>query len=742
MQKLDLQNGGMKSKLILHVEKIVFAVAVLLVVTFIYFGAQREGITVTPDQVKQAADSANANINNSEWTPVEKKRWTDPVYEQRAELAQNPINISNYAAMAEFGPPMYQSIQKRTDPKILTLEKLEAMAGAAPFVYDDKRMNALSGGPGGPAMMESGGYGAPYGGGMMEGGYGPAGYGGPGGPQQKDMPPVMSPEQQKRFGPARATAGTRIEWKNFVVLTALIPLEKQWDEFDAALLDAAGYDPQRDVPKYIGFGVRRREMLPDGTWSQYKDLVPQMAFADAMKWAFRPEEVVPPEYTHPLLTFPIAPMLLVDPADYARHSEVPKWTPAMMQGGMLGEGYPGMGGYPSGMTSPDGAPEQKLPEFNADSNFFPGFGGTQGSGMPGMPGMAGEGGSYPGMMGGYPGMEGYGGPGGSGMMTGGRPGRGGRGAMAGGMPGGGMMYEGGMSSGGGMSGAGYSKEKMFRFYDTTVKPNTQYQYQVNLWLEDPNNPAIPMGAAQGGQPGMSGGPGLAPAAMTLSRETLERVALKKAEAGKDPVKLSKASRLETEYSAPSPVVKTIIDSSVIAGSVAAGRDTRSQSNQLMATRESKATVLGVTWDEAEGTLASKKITLERGDSVNDEDDMWVLNPGTLMFDKKEDYQMNTNAVVLDIRGGDGLPGRYRDPAVNEGLVSPGEILVMDSKGNIKIHKELKDRTDFSLFDFTPPEVKKTSSSGTDDPYGYGAESPEMMEGGPGGGRRRGGRMRE
>ncbi|TWT33259.1 hypothetical protein [Blastopirellula retiformator] len=725
MQKLDLQNGGMKSKLILHVEKIVFAIAVLLVVTFIYFGAQREGITVTPDQVKQVADRASANINESEWSPVEKKRWTEPIYEQRAEHAQNPINISNYAAMSEFGPPMYQSIQKRTDPKILALENLEAIPGGAPFVYDDQRLgNAFAGGGAGSGMME-GAYPGGYGG---EGGFPGMGYGGPGGPQQKDPPPVMTPEQQKRFGPARATAGTRIEWKNFVALVGKIPLEKQWDEYDAALLDATGYDPQRDVPKYIGFGVRRRERLPDGTWSEYKDLVPQMAFADAMKWAFRPEEVIPPEYAHPLLTFPIAPMLLVDPADYARHSEVPKWSP--MQNGMNGEGYPGMpgGGYPgmAGMETEDGKPVQpQIPEITADSTFMPGGFGTGGPGGMGMPGM-GEGGGYPGMMG----------PGG-GMMPGGRPGRGGRTGRGGGMPGGGMMYE-----GGGMGGAtaGYSKEKMFRFYDITVKPNTEYQYQVNLWLEDPNNPAIPQGAGRGGQmAGMPGGQGqgLAPASMTLSRETLERVALKKQEAGNDPVKLSKASRLETEYSEPSPVVKTPIDTSVIAGSVAAGREARSQGGVLMSKRDAKATVLGVAWDEAEGILASKKLTLERGDSVNEEEDMWVLNPGTLMFDKEEDYQLNTSAVVLDIRGGEGLPGRYRDPAVNEALVSPGEILVMDARGNIKIHKELKDRTDFALFDFTPPEVKKRRSSG-DDPYGYGGEGPEGMEGG---GRRRG-RMRE
>ncbi|PQO35463.1 hypothetical protein [Blastopirellula marina] len=739
MQKLDLQNGGMKSKLILHVEKIVFAVAVLLVVTFIYFGAQREGISVTPDQVKQEADRANANINNSEWSPVEKKRWTEPVFEQRAELAQNPISINSYAALSEFGPPMYQSIQKRTDPKILTVDKLEAKSGWAPFVYDDKRLGGLGGGPG--AMMEPGGYGPPggYGG---EGYLGGMEYGGPGGRQQKDMPPVMSPEQQKRFGPARATAGTRIEGRHFVVLTALVPLEKQWDEYDAALLDAAGYNEQRDVPKYIGFGVRRRQLLPDGTWSEYKDLVPQMAFADAMKWAFRPEEVVSPEYVHPLLTFPIAPMLLVDPADYARHSEVPKWIPTM-QGGMMGEGaYPGMGmgmtSYGTGMEGAEGAmPAAKMPEFTADSVFMPGLmGGQNGMGM-GM-GMEGGMGMMPGM---GMGMEGaYPGPGGSGMI-GGRPGRrGGRGGMNGGMPGGmpGGMYEGG----GGMMGgaAGYSKEKMFRFYDTTVKPNTEYQYQVNLWLEDPNNPALPQGMANqgGGGPGMGAGQGLAPSSVTLSREVLSRIALKKQEAGKDPVKLRKASRLETEYSQPSPVVKTTLESSVIAGGVRAGREQRSADDRLLNSRDAQATVLGVTWDEAEGTLSSKKMTVERGDSVNTVEDMWVLNPGTLMFDKKEDYDLHTNSVVLDIRGGEGLPGRYRDPAENEALVSLGEILVMDEKGNIKIHKELKDRKDFSLFDFTPPEVKKTSGSGGDEPYGAYGEGPPDMEGGS----RRRGRMRE
>ncbi|MFI4874712.1 MAG: hypothetical protein ACIALR_05220 [Blastopirellula sp. JB062] len=704
MQKLDLQSGGMKSKLILHIEKIVFGVAVLLVVTFIYFGAQREGISVTPEQVKQVAERASANINNSEWTPVEKKRWTEPGYEQRAELAQSPINIVNYAAMSEFGPPMYQSIQKRVDPKVLTVDKLEAKPGFAPFVYDDKRMGGLASGGGPGGMMEGGSYGelGGYPGGAMD--YGP------GGRQEKDMPPVMTPEQQKRFGPARATAGTRIEGKHFVVITGLIPYEKQWDEFDAALLDAAGYDPSRDVPKYIGFGVRRREKLPDGSWSEYKDLVPQLAFADAMKWAFRPEEVIPPEYAHPLLTFPIAPMLLVDPAEYARHSEVPKWLP-QMQGGMRGEmGYGGIDGY-EGMLDENGEVQAPvMPDFDADSNFFPGFGAGQG-GM-------GEGGMMGGMMGGmanYPGMEGYGRRGGENARRGGR--NAGRRGMGGRMGGRGGMYG---EAGGMGGGAGYSKEKMFRFYDTTVKGNTEYQYQVNLWLEDPNNPAVPLGANQ--NRGGGRGSNMAPPSMTLSPETIARIAQKKQEAGNDPVKLSKASRLETDYSQPSPVVKTTIESTVIAGGVKAGREQRSADDRLLNARDPQATVLGVAWDEAEGTLSAMKMGVERGDSVNLVEDMWTLNPGTLMFDKKEDYELKTNAVVLDIRGGETLPGRYRDPAENEALMSPGEILVMDSRGNISIHKELKDRTDFTLFDFTPPEVKKKPGGDSDELYG---DSPEM-----------------
>ena len=55
MSKLDLQSGGIKTKLILHIEKIVFGITLLLVGMFVYFGFQRDSIDTTPEEVTQAA---------------------------------------------------------------------------------------------------------------------------------------------------------------------------------------------------------------------------------------------------------------------------------------------------------------------------------------------------------------------------------------------------------------------------------------------------------------------------------------------------------------------------------------------------------------------------------------------------------------------------------------------------------------------------------------------------------------
>ena len=107
----------------------------------------------------------------------------------------------------------------------------------------------------------------------------------------------------------------------------------------------------------------------------------------------------------------------------------------------------------------------------------------------------------------------------------------------------------------------------------------------------------------------------------------------------------------------------------------------------------------------------------RGAIVATEKDTWVLDPGTMNFEKLEAYTMDTGTMVLDIRGGDNLPGRYRDDKKSL-LTIPGEVLLIDAAGNISIHDELEDSKNFNLFNFAKPEVKRVRpKKRSRDPYG-------------------------
>src|SRR5690606_5839773 len=114
--KLDLQSGGIKSKLILHVEKLVFGLAILLVAAFIYLGTQQESIDTTPEELKQAANSARQNIETQTWSEVEGERWQPPEYQTAATRASKPIPLSPYETPQSFRVRHRESVEKRPDP--------------------------------------------------------------------------------------------------------------------------------------------------------------------------------------------------------------------------------------------------------------------------------------------------------------------------------------------------------------------------------------------------------------------------------------------------------------------------------------------------------------------------------------------------------------------------------------------------------------------------------------------------
>ena len=732
MKKLDLQNGGLKAKFILHIEKLVFGLAIVLVAAFIYFGTQRESIKTKPEELTTAAKQAQDNIAMSTWAEVEDDRWTPPEYQAAAARASKPIPLNPYEMPVGLKVRHKESVEKRSDPVMLAAESLEARGGFAPLamISPQQRMGGPGGAYGGgeSAMSPGGGYGE-YAGGSDASGYG--GYGGYGsemgmGQTNPDAPPVLTPEQRMEFGTVQTTAGTEIKGTYFVAVTALIPLKKQLDLYNDAFKDRANFVEARDYPRYVHFSIQRREQNKDGSWSEWGPNPPinvnQERLIAQTRWGFRPDEVIPPEYADPVLTFPIPPIMMFDPGKWARHSTIPKYEPRDMMGGQEMEMM---------ADQPDPLMTQEISDAPGAVPL------TSGMGMGGMDGYGGPGGGYE--MGG-----GYGNYSGGGMMNGARMtapegmiirpsgANGGMGGMSGGYGGpggGGGGYE--MSGGyGGGTSMFDAEKKMFRFFDTSVSPDKTYQYRVQLWVEDPNMPQNPQQA---------------PPARALERTVIDRVSperdkVAKAmsanrggggpgggyEGGMNAANQRPVHKFwrTTEFSEPSPPVRVPRSADVVPGPIDAGRMVYSRSNrkQVLRPAEPSAKVVAMKWDPSEDVkaLVTKEVKdVERGSSVEYEGDLWVLDPTTYQFkkpwpidteEKNPEYELKTGYTVLDIRGGQDTFGRITDDK-NEKLRVPGEILVMDASGNIHIKSELEEVKTFAKFNFEKPEVKRGANPG-------------------------------
>jgi len=727
MKKLDLQNGGLKSKLILHVEKLVFGLAIVLVVAFVYLGTKQQSIKTTPGELVDASEKARVNIEKQTWEKVEEERWVPPEYQTAATRASKPIPLAPYETPSSFRVRHKESIEKRPDPALLPLTDLEVTSGFAPFAF----LSPQQTGQGGMGMMREGGPGM-MGSGMEYDSYSGGSYGGEMGMADANAPPTLTPEQLLEFGQARGGTGSKIEGKYFVAITGLAPLKKQLDMYEAAFKDRANYVEGRDYPRYVHFAIERREQNPDGTWGEWEKSinVNQERLIARHRWAFIPDEVAPPEYLDPTLSFPLPPILLFNPGEWGRHSTVPKYEPR--EAGMMGEDM--MSEEMDGLL---------LPESGGD--------------LPGdLPGILGPGGAM--------GMRGEGGPGFMGPY--GRPGRmPGMGRNGNNMiaPPEGMMRKPTGNRGGGMSisrgeGGGYggatsmfdAENKMFRFYDTSVVPHKSYQYRVQLWLEDPNNPqnyqeAPPARALEGD---------------VLTRLKPERDKIMKhmqtQQGGMSGVRGQTTQTgpqfkfwRTTDFSEPSATVRIPSSAEVLAGSVDAGRTVYNRNNQrqILRTAEPNATVLAMKWDpkadvKALVTKELKEVT--RGSTVEYEGDLWILDPATYQFrkpypidaDKKDQtYTLKTGYTLLDMRGGEDTVGRYTDEN-NKKLKVPGEILVLDDAGNIHIKSELDEVKEFAKFNFSKPEVKiPRGGRNSDDPYSMEGGYDEY--GGEGRGRGRG-----
>lgn len=473
------------------------------------------------------------------------------------------------------------------------------------------------------------------------------------------------------------------EGKRWVVLTGLVNMEKYMKSYKDCFEDVA-FKQQTDYPQFYTYRVERAEITEEN--QDPSTLVWQRPYTGRMedyilKYAGNTggggsaNEQTYPQHINPTLIFPLPPRVDRDWGEEVLHSpEIPKIDPSMINQ---------MGGFPMG-TEPAADPDQVNPQ-NGNDDDTPDVPTGMGVGMGGGMGMG------MGMPGGEMGM---------GM----------------GMPGGGMGRYGAQR---GMMGAGVagtvqkeiSPYVLFRFFDFNVEPGKRYRYRVQLYLINPNH-----GVAE--------------------RYLEPEIAAKT----QDPKQWGQF--ITTNWSEPSDVINMPLDDSLLIAEVS--KPTRVDS-------EPTGKVTAIHWDHDRGIEMFNEFEVTRGMVVNIYDQDVPANallgqpgmgpmggempPAEDQRDARRGGQARNNRtpqqqqqkidyvtemLVMDLKGGDRLPGR------NLGLTQPSSMLLFSPNGSMIVRSSVKDKEELE-------EMKNPSRGGTGMMRGMGMPGmmPGMMPGGPG-----------
>ncbi len=209
--------------------------------------------------------------------------------------------------------------------------------------------------------------------------------------------------------------------------------------------------------------------------------------------------------------------------------------------------------------------------------------------------------------------------------------------------------------------------RLLRVFDYTVERGNRYRYRIKLLLANPNYNV--------------------PARYLKNPD-------------KRPKDLQGEYVVTPEWSEPTEIVTIPNGSDVLAGGVKGG----SRPDLV------RAKVLLTSIDPETGIEASVEKDLERGALANAlETDVKARDPrGQSTIDIAK-VRFQSDMVVLDIYGGRTLGRR------GSTLVSPGDVLLLDAKGNLTVHSELDDLADYESA--KPPEEEQDRSDEKEKPPG-------------------------
>lgn len=299
------------SLLLRHGDKAVLAVVAVLACGLAWGGIdalRSKSVTAArrPDAITQAAAQAENHLNQLQKPPESIRVKPEPLA-KRVQPWQSP-ELKPATSAPLFDSPLFEELAKRTKPDVLPVEQLQATAGLAVIAVRDQPANPAAAGPAAapPAgndrdPADAGGTGRQRRGGRRGGRPGelnPAEpFGGPPGPPGS---------QQPGFGPAGFGPPPAPDFKvargrivPFVVVTGLVPFDKQIEEYRRRFAETSYPDESRDLPFWSEYLVERMEVV-EGRPEKWQRMDLKLLEKKAREeWAGVQPEALPPEIFMP-----------------------------------------------------------------------------------------------------------------------------------------------------------------------------------------------------------------------------------------------------------------------------------------------------------------------------------------------------------------------------------------------------------------------------------------------------------
>lgn len=285
--KVKFNLSSVKDFLLEHGEKLAFSVVGLVFLSFAYSAIKLESLDSTkqPEALKSKADQVRTHVEQSTFDA--KKADVRVVnYEGKAEI--KPVSLTSYLVKGAFNPPLADARTRREDPVTFPIEELRADSGYGSF--------ALSGGGKSADSQAQGG-----------------GGGGAAAPRGN---------AQQEVGAFSPSADSQLQARPYVIITGLVPWNKEVQEYNRVFQNADGGDRARDVPHYEGFTLERAEIDPaQPDKLDWQPLKTDKQFVGS--WEGYMSEIAHKDYVEPMMTSRLGPLVTARWGESASHPKIP-----------------------------------------------------------------------------------------------------------------------------------------------------------------------------------------------------------------------------------------------------------------------------------------------------------------------------------------------------------------------------------------------------------------------------------